>query len=154
MNLLSIKSLQLFTNIFSFYLVWYMTCCWLCCNIFHSTLQKGLKNVFDEAILAALEPPEQKKKKKCVILWTQILFILCLNISVLKFAELSLARLCSSSPYKNTVNIIVCFYFNVIYIVSRLKKWSNWQKNRFSPILPACGGLLKFRKRVVNWIIS
>ena len=31
-------------------------------------LQKGLKNVFDEAILAALEPPEPKKKKKCVIL--------------------------------------------------------------------------------------
>lgn len=30
--------------------------------------QKGLKNVFDEAILAALEPPEQPKKKKCVLL--------------------------------------------------------------------------------------
>lgn len=30
--------------------------------------QKGLKNVFDEAILAALEPPEQPKKKKCTIL--------------------------------------------------------------------------------------
>lgn len=30
--------------------------------------QKGLKNVFDEAILAALEPPEQKKSKKCVLL--------------------------------------------------------------------------------------
>merc|ERR1719351_349553 len=30
--------------------------------------QKGLKNVFDEAILAALEPPEPKKKRKCVIL--------------------------------------------------------------------------------------
>ncbi|RDD44189.1 Cell division control protein 42-like protein [Trichoplax sp. H2] len=30
--------------------------------------QKGLKNVFDEAILAALEPPEEKKKKKCVLL--------------------------------------------------------------------------------------
>lgn len=31
-------------------------------------LQKGLKNVFDEAILAALEPPEPPKKKKCVLL--------------------------------------------------------------------------------------
>uniref|UniRef100_A0A3Q3JRY0 Cell division cycle 42 n=1 Tax=Monopterus albus TaxID=43700 RepID=A0A3Q3JRY0_MONAL len=30
--------------------------------------QKGLKNVFDEAILAALEPPEPKKKRKCVLL--------------------------------------------------------------------------------------
>ncbi|KAL5015350.1 hypothetical protein ScPMuIL_009620 [Solemya velum] len=30
--------------------------------------QKGLKNVFDEAILAALEPPEPKKKKGCVLL--------------------------------------------------------------------------------------
>lgn len=30
--------------------------------------QKGLKNVFDEAILAALEPPEQPKKRKCNLL--------------------------------------------------------------------------------------
>ena len=30
--------------------------------------QEGLKNVFDEAILAALEPPEQGSKKKCVLL--------------------------------------------------------------------------------------
>lgn len=30
--------------------------------------QKGLKNVFDEAILAALEPPEPPKKKGCRIL--------------------------------------------------------------------------------------
>ena len=30
--------------------------------------QKGLKNVFDEAILAALEPPEQTKKRKCTLL--------------------------------------------------------------------------------------
>jgi len=30
--------------------------------------QKGLKNVFDEAILAALEPPQPDKKKKCEIL--------------------------------------------------------------------------------------
>ena len=28
-------------------------------------LQKGLKNVFDEAILAALEPPQDKPKKRC-----------------------------------------------------------------------------------------
>lgn len=30
--------------------------------------QKGLKNVFDEAIVAALEPPVVKKSKKCIIL--------------------------------------------------------------------------------------
>lgn len=30
--------------------------------------QKGLKNVFDEAIVAALEPPLQKKKTKCLLL--------------------------------------------------------------------------------------
>ncbi len=30
--------------------------------------QKGLKNVFDEAIIAALEPPPSKKGKKCSIL--------------------------------------------------------------------------------------
>lgn len=29
---------------------------------------KGLKNVFDEAILAALEPPEPKKSRRCVLL--------------------------------------------------------------------------------------
>jgi cell division control protein 42 len=30
--------------------------------------QKGLKNVFDEAIIAALEPPPQKKKPKCLLI--------------------------------------------------------------------------------------
>uniref|UniRef100_A0A2K6AZR5 Cell division control protein 42 homolog n=1 Tax=Macaca nemestrina TaxID=9545 RepID=A0A2K6AZR5_MACNE len=30
--------------------------------------QKGLKNVFDKAILAALEPPELKKSRRCVLL--------------------------------------------------------------------------------------
>jgi cell division control protein 42 len=30
--------------------------------------QKGLKNVFDEAILAALEPPVEKAKNKCALL--------------------------------------------------------------------------------------
>ncbi|KAJ2910228.1 Rho GTPase [Coemansia aciculifera] len=30
--------------------------------------QKGLKNVFDEAIVAALEPPAPKKKSKCTLL--------------------------------------------------------------------------------------
>lgn len=30
--------------------------------------QRGLKNVFDEAIVAALEPPVIKKSKKCIIL--------------------------------------------------------------------------------------
>jgi len=30
--------------------------------------KKGLKNVFDEAILAALEPPEQKPRRKCCLL--------------------------------------------------------------------------------------
>lgn len=36
--------------------------------LFFSHLQRGLKNVFDEAILAALEPPEVKKTRKCVLL--------------------------------------------------------------------------------------
>lgn len=36
--------------------------------LFILLLQKGLKNVFDEAILAALEPPEPIKKRKCAIL--------------------------------------------------------------------------------------
>lgn len=31
-------------------------------------LQKGLKNVFDEAIVAALQPPQEKKKKHCRVL--------------------------------------------------------------------------------------
>lgn len=35
---------------------------------FFKILQKGLKNVFDEAILAALEPPEPTKKRKCKFL--------------------------------------------------------------------------------------
>ncbi|CAF0746601.1 unnamed protein product [Didymodactylos carnosus] len=30
--------------------------------------QKGLKNVFDEAILAALEPPKKSKKSTCLLL--------------------------------------------------------------------------------------
>ncbi|KAJ2343009.1 Rho GTPase, partial [Coemansia sp. RSA 2671] len=30
--------------------------------------QKGLKNVFDEAIVAALEPPTPKKKSRCLLL--------------------------------------------------------------------------------------
>lgn len=30
--------------------------------------QKGLKNVFDEAIVAALEPPAAAKKKGCIML--------------------------------------------------------------------------------------
>uniref|UniRef100_A0A8C9DI70 Cell division control protein 42 homolog n=1 Tax=Prolemur simus TaxID=1328070 RepID=A0A8C9DI70_PROSS len=33
-----------------------------------SRTQKGLKNVFDQAILAALEPPELKKSHRCVLL--------------------------------------------------------------------------------------
>ena len=32
------------------------------------SLVAGLKNVFDEAILAALEPPAKPKKKKCNLL--------------------------------------------------------------------------------------
>lgn len=35
---------------------------------FLSLSQRGLKNVFDEAILAALEPPDNKPKKRCVLL--------------------------------------------------------------------------------------
>ena len=34
----------------------------------YALTQKGLKNVFDEAILAALEPSKQPKKRKCCIL--------------------------------------------------------------------------------------
>ncbi len=30
--------------------------------------QKGLKNVFDEAIIAALEPPVNEKTRKCMLL--------------------------------------------------------------------------------------
>ena len=30
--------------------------------------QKGLKDVFDEAIIAALEPPEPPKSKGCILL--------------------------------------------------------------------------------------
>jgi cell division control protein 42 len=30
--------------------------------------QKGLKNVFDEAIIAALEPPVRHKTKKCCLI--------------------------------------------------------------------------------------
>jgi cell division control protein 42 len=30
--------------------------------------QKGLKNVFDEAIIAALEPPPKKSNRKCLLL--------------------------------------------------------------------------------------
>lgn len=30
--------------------------------------QRGLKNVFDEAILAALEPPDTKPKRRCILL--------------------------------------------------------------------------------------
>lgn len=42
-------------------------------HFFLSTpFQKGLKNVFDEAILAALEPPEPKKSRRCVLLWTSL----------------------------------------------------------------------------------
>lgn len=38
------------------------------CFFFCSFNQRGLKNVFDEAILAALEPPETKSKRKCLLL--------------------------------------------------------------------------------------
>ncbi len=37
---------------------------------FSPLLQNGLTNVFDEAILAALEPPGSQKTCKCVVLWT------------------------------------------------------------------------------------
>lgn len=30
--------------------------------------QQGLKNVFDEAIIAALEPPKKDKRGKCLLL--------------------------------------------------------------------------------------
>ena len=36
--------------------------------VFFPAVQKGLKNVFDEAILAALEPPEPPKRRKCTLL--------------------------------------------------------------------------------------
>lgn len=42
--------------------------------LFSSNLQRGLKNVFDEAILAALEPPPAKRKNKCTIVWSSWLY--------------------------------------------------------------------------------
>lgn len=36
--------------------------------MFSLIFQKGLKNVFDEAILAALEPPEPVRRRRCIIL--------------------------------------------------------------------------------------
>uniref|UniRef100_A0A2I2ZWZ2 Cell division cycle 42 n=1 Tax=Gorilla gorilla gorilla TaxID=9595 RepID=A0A2I2ZWZ2_GORGO len=40
--------------------------------------KKGLKNVFDEAILAALEPPELKKSRICVLLGTSLQSPFCI----------------------------------------------------------------------------
>lgn len=37
-------------------------------NIVFLFFQKGLKNVFDEAILAALEPPEPVRRRRCIVL--------------------------------------------------------------------------------------
>lgn len=37
-------------------------------EICYSIKQKGLKNVFDEAIVAALTPPVEKRNKKCRVL--------------------------------------------------------------------------------------
>lgn len=44
-------------------------CCANCAVVLFPllSLQRGLKNVFDEAILAALEPPETQRKRKCCI---------------------------------------------------------------------------------------
>ena len=39
-----------------------------------SLTNKGVKNVFDEAILSVMEPPETPKKKKCLILWFARIF--------------------------------------------------------------------------------
>ncbi|GLG98626.1 Cdc42-like protein [Gryllus bimaculatus] len=44
--------------------------------------QKGLKNVFDEAILAALEPPEPVKRRKCVLLFLDWIPSICCHLSV------------------------------------------------------------------------
>ncbi|XP_024297444.1 cell division control protein 42 homolog isoform X2 [Oncorhynchus tshawytscha] len=38
------------------------------CRDLRAVKYRGLKNVFDEAILAALEPPETKPKKRCTLL--------------------------------------------------------------------------------------
>lgn len=47
----------------------FCVCCANCAVVLFPllSLQRGLKNVFDEAILAALEPPEMQRKRKCCI---------------------------------------------------------------------------------------
>ena len=69
--------------------------------------QKGLKNVFDEAILAALEPPEPTKKQKCCLLWSNTIILYILS------------RQSSTYPTTTAVQVDVqfCLQINLKYIL-------------------------------------
>lgn len=86
----------------------FLSVCWPMLSV-HISLalcsQKGLKNVFDEAILAALEPPEPKKKRKCVLLWVVYSHLPVLPLSPLCSAKAgpqlyTLKAMCKKSEFQ------------------------------------------------------